>query len=69
MENKYFGRTRNNTKRLAFQLAVKNKIPHSFSAVKETAGKNWFKQIMKRYIKKLLMCKPTEISTATAKGF
>ena len=42
-ERKYFGHTRDDVRRLAFEVAVQNKIPSTFSAAKEAAGKHWFK--------------------------
>ena len=68
IERKYFGCTRDDVRRLAFQLAVQNKIPNPFSVAKEAAGKHWFKRVMKRYSDKL-SCQPTGTSTARATGF
>jgi len=48
-ERKYFGFTRDDVRRLAFQLAVQNKIHSPFSITKEAAGKDWFKRCMKRH--------------------
>ena len=67
-ERKYFGHTRDDVRRLAFEVAVQNKIPSTFSAAKEAAGKHWFKRVMKRYSDKL-SCQPTGTSTARATGF
>jgi len=39
IERKYFGCTRDDVRRLAFQLAVQNKIPSPFSIAKEAARK------------------------------
>jgi len=69
IERKYFGCTRDDVRRLAFQLAVQNKIPNSFSIAKEAAGKDWFKRCMKRHSDKLSFCQPTGTSTARATGF
>jgi len=39
IERKYFGCTRDDVRRLVFQLAVQNKIPSPFSIAKVAAGK------------------------------
>jgi hypothetical protein len=69
MEQKYFGNTRDDVRRLTFQLAVQNKIPTPFSTATETADKDWFKRFMKRHSDKLLLRHPTGTSTARATGF
>jgi hypothetical protein len=69
IEWKYFGCTRDYVRRLAFKLAVQNKIPNPFSIVKEEAGKDWFKLCMKRHSDKLSLCQPTGTSTARATVF
>jgi len=69
IEQKYFGCTRDDVRRLAFQLAVQNKIPNPFSIAREAAGKDWFKRFMKRHIDKLSLRQPTRTSTARATGF
>jgi hypothetical protein len=69
IERKYFGCTRDDVRRLAFQLAVQNKIPNPFSVAKEAEGKHWFRRFMKRYKDKLLLRQPEGISTARATGF
>jgi hypothetical protein len=42
-ELKYFGHTRDDVRRLAFEVAVQNKIPRTFSVAIEAPGKHWFK--------------------------
>lgn len=69
MEKKYFGCTRNDVKRLAYQLAELNNIPNPFSIVKEVAGKDWFKRFMQRHNQKLSLRTPTGTSVARVKGF
>jgi len=59
IERKYFGCTRDNVRRLAFQLAVHNKIPNPFSFAKEAAAIDWFKRFMKRHSDKLSLRHPT----------
>jgi hypothetical protein len=68
-ERKYFGCTRDDVRRLAFQLAFQNKIPNLFLIDKEAAGRHWFKRLMKRYNEKLSLRQVTGISTARATGF
>jgi hypothetical protein len=69
IERKYFRCTRNDVRRLDFQLAVQNKIPNSFSIAKKAAGKHWLKRFMKRYNDKLSWRKTTGTPTARATGF
>jgi hypothetical protein len=64
-ERNYFGCTREDVRRLAFQLAVRNKVPNTFSITKEAAGKEWFKRLVKRYSDKLSLRHPTGTSTAS----
>jgi hypothetical protein len=47
IERKHFGCTRDDVRRLDFQLAVQTKMPSSFSIAKEAASKDWFKRCMK----------------------
>jgi hypothetical protein len=53
IERKYFGCTQDDIRRLAFQLAVQNKIHSPFSIANEAAGKNLFKRCVKRHSDKL----------------
>jgi len=69
IERKYFGCTRDDVRRLVFQLAAQNKIPSPFSIAKEAVGKDWFKRCMKRHCDKLSLGRPTRTSTARAAGF
>jgi hypothetical protein len=69
IERKYFGCTREDVRRLAFQLAVRNKIPNPFSTAKEATGKDWFNRFMKRHSDKLSLPQPTGTSTARVTGF
>jgi len=69
IERKYFRCTRDDVRRLAFQLAVQNKITNSFSIAKEAAGKDWFKRCMKRHSDKLSLRQPIGTSTARTTGF
>ena len=68
-ERKYFGCTRDDVRRLDFQIPVQNKIPNPFSIFKEAAGKEWFKRCMKRYSDRLSLRQPAGTSTTRATGF
>jgi hypothetical protein len=69
IERKHFGCTRDDVRRLAFELAVQNKIPSPFSIAKEAADKDWFKRCKQRHSHKMSLRQPTGTSTATATGF
>jgi len=69
IEQKNFGCTGDDVRRIDFQLAVQNKIPSPFSFAKEAARKDWFKCCMKRHSNKLLsLGQPSGTSTARATG-
>jgi len=59
IEQKYYGCTQDDVRRLAFKLAVQNKIPNPFSIAKEAAAIDWFKHFMKRHSDKLSLRQPT----------
>jgi hypothetical protein len=40
MDARYYGLRRNDVKRMAFQLAIRNSIQHPFSLQRKSAGKN-----------------------------
>jgi len=69
IERKYFGFTRDDVRRQAFQSAVHDKILIPFSIAREAAGKDWFKSCMKRHSDKLSLRQPIGTSTARAIGF
>jgi len=69
IERKYFGCTRDDVRRLAFQFTVQNIIPIPFSFTKAAAGKGRFKRFMKWHSDKLSLPQPTGTSTAGATGF
>jgi hypothetical protein len=69
IERNYFECTRDEFRRLAFQLAVKNKIHIPFSITTEPEGKDWFKRYMKRHSDKLSLRQITGTSTARDTGF
>ncbi|XP_017473048.1 PREDICTED: uncharacterized protein LOC108364016 [Rhagoletis zephyria] len=68
MEAKLFGLTQNDIRSLAFQLAVKNSLPNSFSVIKETAGRDWLRLFLRRH-PSLSFRQPTSTSVARARGF
>ena len=59
-ERKYIGCTRDDVRRLAFQLTVQNKIASPFSIAKEAARKHWVKRCTKWHSDKLSLRQPTE---------
>ncbi|KAI4455561.1 hypothetical protein MML48_9g00005578 [Holotrichia oblita] len=68
LEERLFGLTISDIRRLAFQLASRNKIPKTFSVSKGMAGKAWFYNFMKRH-PYLSLRQPEKISLASAAGF
>ena len=69
LENMFFGVTRKELMRLAFQVAERNGIPHVFNAELKSAGKTWYKKIMKRHEDKLRLRQPEATSIGRASGF
>lgn len=67
MEAMFYGLTRKDICALAFQLAIRNQIPHPFGK-DDKAGKDWFSAFMKRN-PKLSIRKPMGTSFARARGF
>ncbi|GBO01401.1 hypothetical protein AVEN_70003-1 [Araneus ventricosus] len=68
LEERLFGITLSNLRTLAFELAVKNNIPHVFNTEKRMAGKDWLYGFLKRH-PKLVLRYPEKTSIARAKGF
>lgn len=68
MEAKLFGLVRRDVMSLAYQLAVKNNIIHTFSVKNESAGKDWLKSFLDRH-PELSFRRPTGTSFSRAKGF
>lgn len=66
MEAMFYGLTKRDVCSLAYQLALRNKIPHPFK--NESAGKDWFYGFLKRH-PKLSIRKPMGTSFARARGF
>lgn len=67
MENTFHGLTRNDIRKLAYQLAAKNNILHKFR--QDMAGRAWFDHFMHRHRNKLSVRKPEGTSFARAVGF
>lgn len=68
MESSYYGLTSRDLRRMAFQLAMRNNIPHPFSAEKESAGRKWQRLFFKRH-PALVFRKPQPLSLARIQGF
>ncbi|CAG4984225.1 unnamed protein product [Parnassius apollo] len=66
MDKLYFGLTRNDVKRMAYQLAIKNNLKHPFN--NRTATRKWLKGFLARH-KVLSLRQPTGTSFARVKGF
>ncbi|KAL0867828.1 hypothetical protein ABMA27_008529 [Loxostege sticticalis] len=67
MEDKLYGLTQMDMRRLAYQLAVKNNVPNPFND--ERAGRYWLKGFLSRHKHILSMRKPSGTSFARANGF
>lgn len=68
MEERLFGLTTVDLRRLAYQLAVKNGKTHSFNSDREMAGVDWLKGFLRRH-QDLSIRKPEATSAARAMGF
>ncbi|XP_046388449.1 uncharacterized protein LOC124157622 [Ischnura elegans] len=68
MEARLFGLTITDLRRLAFDLAERNSINHTFNMVEKMAGKDWFYNFVKRH-PKITLRSPEYTSLARAKGF
>lgn len=69
MDQMYYGLTRKDLRSMAFQLARRNNLPHPFSFLRESAGKDWLYSFMKRHKTSLSFRKPTGTSLNRALGF
>jgi transposase len=69
MEERFFGITRADLRRLAYRLASANNMPNTFSAKSESAGKKWLKGFLKRHRETLTVRMPQGISAARVKSF
>lgn len=69
MERSFFGMTRGDLRRFAFQLAMKNNIKNPFNKNEETAGRGWYDHFLRRHKNVLSERQPTATSTARVRGF
>lgn len=67
MEDKLYGLTQMDMRRIAYQLAVRNNLSNPFKD--EKAGRYWLKGFLSRHKHILSMRKPTGTSFARANGF
>lgn len=67
-EETFFGLTISDIRKLAFDIAEKYSLPHTFNKEKGMAGKKWFYSFMRRNAK-LSLRKPEQTSLGRAKGF
>nr|CAH7716946.1 unnamed protein product [Callosobruchus chinensis] len=63
-----FGLTPKEVRKLAFDVAEANRIPHQFNREKKTAGKKWYSRFMKRN-SNLSLRQPQATSLNRIKGF
>lgn len=67
MDNRFYGLTRLDVKRMAYQLAQRNNIQHPFSS--NAAGRAWFDLFIRRHKNKITIHKPIGTSFSRANGF
>jgi len=68
MSDLYFGITKEQLCKLAYEVAVRNNIKHNFSLEKKTAGNDWFQGFISRN-RTLSLRKPESTSIARVIGF
>jgi hypothetical protein len=68
LEKMFFGLTREDLKKLAFDIAEVNSIPHRFNNDKKMAGDKWYYSFISRH-PELSLRKPEATSMARATGF
>lgn len=68
MESRLFGLTSRDVRSLAFQLAERNKLEHTFNKETGLAGKDWFRGFMHRH-PNLAIRSPEPTSAARARSF
>uniref|UniRef100_A0A8D9EKN5 HTH CENPB-type domain-containing protein n=1 Tax=Cacopsylla melanoneura TaxID=428564 RepID=A0A8D9EKN5_9HEMI len=68
MEQRLFGLTLEDLRRLAYNLAESNNIKHPFNEEKKKAGKSWLYGFLKRN-PQISLRSPEKTSLARAKGF
>ena len=67
MESKFYGLTRQDVRRIAFELCERNGIKHPFTD--GLAGRAWFDHFMSRHKNVLSILKPTATTFSRANGF
>lgn len=67
MEARYYGLTRMDVRKMAYQLAVKNNIQKTFK--NDVAGRAWLDHFLRRHKDKLSLRRPMGTSYARANGF
>lgn len=68
MDERYYGLRSSDIRSIAFQLALRNRLPNDFNKNMGTAGKKWLRGFLKRH-PKLTFRTPEKLSVARAKGF
>lgn len=68
LESCMFGLSISDVRRLAFEIAEKNDLPHNFNKTERMAGKKWFYAFKKRN-PQISLRSPESTSLARAKGF
>ncbi|CAH2003933.1 unnamed protein product [Acanthoscelides obtectus] len=68
LENRFYGLTLRDVRKLAFQLAERNNIKHNFNKDTQMAGKAWASDFRKRH-PELTLRSPEATSLARAQGF
>jgi hypothetical protein len=68
LEERLFGLTRKDLRRLAYEIAEINKLPHRFSHEKGMAGDKWYYGFIARY-PQISLPQPEATSMARARGF
>ncbi|XP_072400257.1 uncharacterized protein [Diabrotica undecimpunctata] len=68
MEQHYYGQNISDLRRLAYQVAILNQVPHPFSNESKAAGKKWVRLFFKRHLE-LSLRRPQNLSMARDKGF
>jgi len=68
MENNYYGLTLSDLRRMAYELAIRNSVPHPFNEKSGKAGLKWKRLFFKRH-SQLSLRKPQNLSMARIQGF
>lgn len=68
LQRMFFGLTRDDLKKLAFEIAETNNIPHRFNKGSKMAGDKWYYSFLSRH-PELALRKPEATSMARATGF